>query len=87
MPTVWIPALMRDLTGGMEKVTVSGATLGEVIEALDARFPGIRDRLCEGDGLRPGISVAVDGAITSRRLRQPVDEESEIHFVPAISGG
>ena len=87
MPTVWIPALLRDLTGGQETVPVPGSTVREVIEALDRSFPGIKDRLCVADELRPGIAVAVDTQVTRRGLGQPVGDHSEVHFLPAVSGG
>ena len=87
MPEVWIPPLMRDLTGGQERVTVSGDQVRDVVAALEARFPGIEARLCQEGRLRPGIAVAVDGVSSSRGLRQRVNEDSEVHFIPAISGG
>jgi molybdopterin synthase sulfur carrier subunit len=85
--TVWIPALLRDLTHGEETVRVSGWTVREIIEALDQRFPGIKDRLCIPHGLRPGIAVAVNTQIATLGLIQPVPKNSEIHFLPAVSGG
>lgn len=87
MPTVWISALMRDLTGGEEVVQVPGQTVRQMIESLEERFPGIQDRLCDQDGLRPNINVIVDGEVSHHRLRQALSENSEIHFLPAISGG
>lgn len=87
MPAVWIPALMRDLTGGNEVVRVPGQTVRQVIESLDERFPGIKDRLCEENSLRPNIIVIVDGEVSHRRLRQVLSENSEVHFLPAVSGG
>jgi molybdopterin synthase sulfur carrier subunit len=87
MPTVWIPAPFRALTHGQETVTVSGATVRQVIDELDRLFPGLRDRLCDANGLRPGLAVAVDTQVATLGLRQPVGEQSEIHFLPAISGG
>ena len=45
MVTVRIPTPLRTLTGGEEQVQVSGATLREVIETLEKKHPGIRDRL------------------------------------------
>ncbi len=66
---------------------VSGATVRQVIEELEKLFPGIRDRLCDANGLRPGIAVAVDTQVAPLGLRQPVGEDSEVHFLPAISGG
>ena len=49
MPLVWIPTLMRELTGGEARVAVSGTSLREVLERLETAYPGIRERLCEGD--------------------------------------
>jgi molybdopterin synthase sulfur carrier subunit len=87
MPTVWIPALLRDLTDGQETVKVSASTVRQVIAALEAKFPGIRARLCDGDTLRPGIAVVVDTEVTRRGLAQPVSARSEVHFLPAVGGG
>lgn len=87
MAVVWIPSLLRDLAGGADHVTAPGATIRQVVDALDARFPGIKARLCAGDSLRPGYAVVVDGVVSRRGLRQPVEEASEVHFLPAIGGG
>jgi sulfur-carrier protein len=87
MATVWIPPLMRSLTNGQEQVEVEGENVRQIVEGLDARFPGIAERLLDGDRLRPGLSVAVDGVIGNKGLREPVKAESEVHFVPAMSGG
>jgi molybdopterin converting factor small subunit len=87
MPVVFIPALLRDLTHGEESVQVPGETLREVIEQLEFRYPGVKARLYDGDRLRSGIAVAVDGAISRQRLRHRLEEASEVHFLPAISGG
>ncbi len=87
MAVVFIPALLRDLTGGVESVQSPGGTVREVIEELDRRYPGVKARLFDGDSLRPGIAVAVDGAISRQRLRHKLEEGSEVHFLPQINGG
>ena len=87
MAAVWIPALLRDLTGGKARVEVPGATVRQVIDNLETAYPGTRGRLCQGDDLEPAISVAVDGEIARLRMLQPVRESSEVHFLPAIGGG
>ncbi len=87
MAVVWVPSLLRDLTGGQARVSAPGRTVGEVLEALDARYPGLKERLCEGGQLSPLISVAVDGKRTRLALLEPVGEGSEIQFLPAVSGG
>ena len=87
MPTVWIPPLLRDLTGGEDVLTVPGETVGQVIENLDACYPGLLRRLCEAGRLKPNIAVVVDGVTSRERLRHRLTETSEVHFIPAISGG
>jgi sulfur-carrier protein len=87
MPVVWIPALLRDLTGGEDQVTVPGETVGQVIDLLETRYPGIKARLVEDGRMRPSITIIVDGVTSQKRLRHKLDENSEIHFLPAISGG
>lgn len=86
MATVWIPSLLRPLAGGHERVTASGRTLGEVIAALDKAYPGISARLCAGDELNPSLAAWIDGRI-ARGMREPVGDESEVQFLPAVSGG
>jgi molybdopterin synthase sulfur carrier subunit len=87
MPIVWIPALLRELTGGEEKLSVPGGTVQQVIDHLDERYPGLKARLCDEGRLRPNIVVVVDGIASRQQLRHPLTETSEVHFVPAISGG
>jgi len=87
MAVVWIPALLRELTGGQESVTAPGETIRQVIENLERAYPGIKARLCENGRLRPNVSVAVDGRVSRQGLRQRLAETSEVHFLPAISGG
>ena len=87
MPEVHIPAMLRDFVGGRPAVEAHGATVREIIEDLGRRFPGLRDRLMEGDRLRPNLSVAVDGEVSPLGLREAVAPSSEVHFVAAITGG
>jgi sulfur-carrier protein len=87
MPRVFIPPELRTLVGGVESVDVPGKTVREVIDALDARFPGIGHHFRDGDSLRGGLSVVIDTDVSPRGLLQKVEPESEIHFLPAIGGG
>ena len=87
MAVVFIPTLLRELTGGRSQVSVGGASVRQVIDNLDAEHPGIRERLVGGGALRPNISVAVDGDVSPMGLMEPVGEASEVHFVAAITGG
>jgi molybdopterin converting factor small subunit len=54
MPTVVIPALLRKLTNGQERVAVRGASVRQVVEDLERQFPGIETHLLEdGDLIDP----------------------------------
>jgi sulfur-carrier protein len=66
---------------------VEGDTVRQVIDHLDQLYPGIKERLCEDDRLRPSISIVVDGHTSALKLRHKLQESSEVHFVISISGG
>jgi len=87
MPTVVLPRSLVALFPGAERhVAVEGSTVLGVIEALDARWPGVRDRLCgPGPALRPFINLYVDGAPAD--LTSPVGAGSTVHVLPAVAGG
>ena len=87
MARVFIPALLRDLTGGADRVEVPGASVRQVVNALEARYPGVRERICEGDDLSRRVQVAVDGQVSRLGMLERVGESSEVHFIPAIAGG
>ena len=87
MAVVWIPSLLREFTNGQESVIIPGSTVGEIIDGLELAYPGIKGRLCDANGLRRGMAVSVDTQVARFGLRQPVGENSEVHFMPAIAGG
>ena len=87
MATVWIPPLLRDLTGGTPTVSADGASVRQLVDALEGLYPGIKARLCQADSLRPGMTVVVDGLVAPLGLLQVVKPDSEVHFLPAIGGG
>jgi molybdopterin synthase sulfur carrier subunit len=87
--TVRIPTPLRTLTGGSDEVPAAGATLAEVIEDLERRFPGMKDRLLDEKGVRRFINIFVgdedirflDG------LKTELKQGDRISIVPAIAGG
>ena len=54
---------------------------------LESAFPGVKERLLEGDHLMPGMLVAVDGKRARRGLLEPLGEQSEVRFLLAVAGG
>ena len=87
MPRVFVPPAMRPLVGGQEVVEAVGSTVRQVIDDLDRRYPGMKDRLSQDGTLRPGLAVAIGGSISSLGLLQRVEPDAEIHFLPMIGGG
>ncbi|MFN7922058.1 MAG: MoaD/ThiS family protein [Bryobacteraceae bacterium] len=87
MATVYIPTPLRELTAGQTHLQASGSTVRQIIDDLEARFPGLRERLVEGGRLRTSVSVAVDGEVGPLGLLERVPENGEVHFVTAIAGG
>jgi molybdopterin synthase sulfur carrier subunit len=80
---------MQVLTGGKQQVQVPGATVRQVINNLEREYPGTREWLMddEEDDLIPGVAVIVDGETSLMGLLERVQENSEVHFLPAIGGG
>ncbi len=87
MAMIWIPPLLQNLTEGQKQLTVPGDTVRDVITALEKDYPGIEMRLVEDGRIRPGIAVIVDNAVSPVGLRHALSESSEVHFLPAQSGG
>ena len=87
MATVYIPTMLLPVTGGIKQVHVEAANVRQIINGLEEQFPGIRERLIEDNQIRSNLAVSVDGEIARMGLLERVGENSEVHFVPAISGG
>ena len=87
MPLVWIPKAMQPFTGGLETVEAQGRTVRRLVLALDEQYPGIKDALMDGERFKPGVAVAVNGQISHLGPLQPLQEDNEVFFVPAIGGG
>lgn len=87
MATVLLPRSLLVLFPGTERrEEVDAATVDGIFHALEARAPGVRDRLVEaGPRLRPHIKVFVAGRQAD--LETPVGPDDTVHVIPAVSGG
>jgi sulfur-carrier protein len=87
MANVHLPATLPPLFSGLpRRLDLDAASVGEAIEQLDARWPGLRDRLCEpGPQLRRHINVYVDRERAD--LDTPLGDGSRLDVIAAISGG
>jgi molybdopterin converting factor small subunit len=87
MAELHLPATLPPLFPGLpSRLEVDAATVGEAIQQLDERWPGLRDRLCEpGPALRQHINVYVDRERAGLETR--VGTASRVDVITAISGG
>ncbi|MDP6523541.1 MAG: MoaD/ThiS family protein [Kiritimatiellia bacterium] len=88
--TVRISSSFNSLMRGQRDVVVDAADVAGVIDALDADYPGMKDRLCDGDGeLRRFNMICVD-CVDVRSLQgpsTPTPPGSEVEIISAIAGG
>jgi molybdopterin converting factor small subunit len=87
MATVIIPAQLRKLTNGIDRVTAKGRNVRQIIEDLERQFPGFREQLLENGDVKPSIAVSIDGEMGTGGVLESVGEDSEVFFLPAIGGG
>ncbi|MCX6042007.1 MAG: MoaD/ThiS family protein [Caldilinea sp.] len=90
MATVYVPTPLRRLTGGLAKVEATGTDIGTLIQAVDAQYPGVADRLLDDDGnVKRFINVFVNDAEIRglQGLHTPVREGDKVSIVPAMAGG
>ena len=88
MARVFIPQPLRKLTNGQTEAQIPGKNLREVIENLEKEFPGAAEYLLTDGNLKPGIAAIVGEQATRQGLLHKIDDdETEVHFLPAIAGG
>ena len=87
MARLFIPAQLRGVAGGRAELEIAGSNVRELVDELEERFPGIRERLCTDGELAAGLQVSIDGVFSRRGLDAVVRPESEVHFLPVFGGG
>ena len=87
--TVRIPTPLRTLTGGADEVAIAGATVREVIDNLEKKHPGLRERLCDDKGVRRFVNIYANEEDIRflDNLDTAVKEGDSVSIVPAIAGG
>src|SRR3990167_3017700 len=88
--TVRIPTPLQRLTNGQSEVACEGRTVTELLNDLEKRHPGIKERICDQDGkLRRFVNVFVNEE--DIRFLQgdqtAVKDGDEVSIIPAIAGG
>jgi MoaD family protein len=86
---VRVPTILRTYTGGDKAVSGAGGTLGEVIDDIDARHPGIKERVVDGDDLRRFVNVYVNDEDVrfTGGLDTALSDGDTVVILPAVAGG
>jgi molybdopterin converting factor small subunit len=79
-------SLVALFPGAPRRLEVAGSTVAEVIDDLDRRVPGMRNRLLDAG---PEIRAHINVYVSSERagLDSPVPPGADVHIIPAVSGG
>jgi sulfur-carrier protein len=88
--SVRVPTILRTYTKGESEVSVEGSTLTEVIDSLDASYPGIKARVLDESGeLRRFVNVYVDNDDVrfAQGLQTAISDGGQISIIPAVAGG
>jgi sulfur-carrier protein len=90
MPLVRIPTPLRSLTKGSAEIHATGETVAELVDTLEAQFPGMRERLMDESGeLRRFINVYVNEEDVRflQGKKTVLKDADHVSIVPAIAGG
>ena len=88
--SVRVPTILRPYTQGVSEVSAEGSTLTEVLDSLDASYPGIKGRVLDDAGeLRRFVNVYVgnDDVRFLDNLKTPTPDGTQISVIPAVAGG
>jgi molybdopterin converting factor small subunit len=88
--SVRIPTILRTYTGGAAEVSVEGATLTEVLDALEKDHTGIRARILDDEGkLRRFVNLYVDDEDVrfADGLATAIPDTGTVSIIPAVAGG
>lgn len=73
--------MARQYTSGQTEVDVEGADVRAIVRALEARFPGL------GERVQTEMAIAIDGELFQDPFLEPVEPNSELFVLPKIGGG
>lgn len=87
---ITIPTPLRRFTADDAQIEVEAATINQVLEEMDKKYPGFKNRLCEENGqLRRFFNIYINGEDVRFMddLETKVPDGAEVSIIPAISGG
>ena len=80
MAIVYLPSGWAEHTGGIQQITIDAPRVAELLTALAARFPALGQQFEQS-------AVAIDGQIYHQARYETLRPDSEVHLLPAVSGG
>ncbi|MBI3911824.1 MAG: MoaD/ThiS family protein [Armatimonadetes bacterium] len=87
---VLLPTVLQRLTNNEVEVQAEGGTVREVVDDLERRYPGLKERLCDETGrLRRFVNIYVNNEDIRHLANEetPLKEGDEVSVVPSIAGG
>lgn len=87
---VRIPTPLRKITNGSDEIIAEGSNIAEVINDIERRFPGLKERICEPDGkLRRFVNLYLNDEDIrfKKNLETELKGNDELSIIPAIAGG
>ena len=90
MPSLRIPSPLRSYTGGQSEVSLTGGTVGELMQDLITQYPAIQPHLFNGEGrLRPFVNLFLgeDNVKDLNGLETTLTQEDRLLLIPSIAGG
>ena len=88
MADVHLPGTLAPLFAGLpRRIDLDAGTVAELVEEMERRWPGIRDRLLEPGAPRVRMHIHFYVDRERAQLETPIDARSRVDVVTAISGG
>ena len=84
-----IPSYMQSSTNNMKVVEVNGSTVGECLNHLVKKFPGMKKQLfSKNSNLFENIIISINGeSAYPEQLAKPVEDGDKLNIVFIIGGG
>ena len=92
MAFVHIPVIFRGPTQGESKIETDVGTIGACFDAVEERFPGLREMVIDSTtgGIHRFVKVTLNGVLLERDpavLETAVSASDEIEVIAAVAGG
>ena len=88
--SVRVPTILRTYTDDASEVEAEGATLAELLDDLEANYPGIRARILDDNGkVRRFVNVYVgdEDVRFEKGLQTEIADGAKVSIIPAVAGG